>query len=181
MSGGAAPPAGYDEGTAAVFDEGAPAVPDEGATAVPEDGAAGSPWLWWLRGLVVLVALAAAAGGAVGGVYYVASGDDGWRDLGAMVVGMIVAAAVLAPGWLICVVLLARRFAPAGRRVTGVAVCVGTLAVAAVGLAALSSGDRLPSGVAAVVVGLVAVGAPPLVVPSRRLARPARGSSSAGR
>ncbi len=132
----------------------------------------GRLWVWWLVRLVGLVVVAAMIGAATGGLYYLVRSGDTWRDLAAAVVGMIVAALVLAPGWLLCLVLLLRRFAPEGRRLAAGAVALGALAVVAIGLtavvAALPDDARwagvAPGGVAVVVTGLVAVVVPPVVV-----------------
>lgn len=151
---------------------GAARRPGEGTARMSDEPRDVGPWLVWLRGLAVAVVLAAGFGAVVGGAFYLLRpADDGWRDLGAVVLGMLAGGLALAAGWLVALVVLVRRCAHPARRLLVGAVCVGALAVVAIGLAALVSalpddvrwaGAR-PGGVAAVVVGVVAVVLPPVV------------------
>lgn len=153
---------------------GAARRPGEGTAMVSDEARVLPPWIVWLRALAVVLVLAVALGAVVGGAFYLLRpADDGWRDLGAVVLGMVAGGLALAAGWLVALVVLVRRCARPDRRLLVGAVCVGALAVVAIGLAAVVSAlpddarwaGLQPSGVAAAVVGVVALVLPPLVVP----------------
>ena len=122
------------------------------------------PWVTWLLGLLVAIAFAAAAGGAAAAVVGALGGADGWRDLATVAAGLVVGVGTLALGWLAVIVVMLRRYVPAGRRVLVAAVSIAALVVVAVGLAAVTAAERLPGGVSVPVIAAVAVVVPPLVV-----------------
>lgn len=93
---------------------------------------------WPLLAFAAAVAVGAAVGALVGLVWRAASEpSEAWADLGAIVLGMLAAAAVGAVAWAVGLVLVARRLFPAGRRLAPVAWSAAAVAATAAVLAAV--------------------------------------------